>query len=294
VTLQENNAVAVVDLRSGRIEDVLPLGTKDHVSLGEAFDASDKDGAFSQQVWPVQGLYLPDGIATMTGPDGRTLLLLANEGDARSYYSGLDNAEVSGQECFVEESRVKDLTLDPSVFGDVAALQAQAALGRLKVTTAAPSTSGGGGFDRLASFGARSLSIRDTDGDLVWDSGSLFEQLVRDADPDHWLTTASAPAWATAPYDSRSDDKGPEPEGVVAGRYRGRSYAFVGLERAGGVVMLDVTRPTAPVAVQWARSPGDISPEGLAFIPASQAPGGRPLLLVANEISGTTTVFRLG
>jgi hypothetical protein len=292
VTLQENNAVAVVDLRDGRVDEILPLGTKDHTDLGEAFDASDKDGGFNQQVWPVQGVYQPDGIASMTGPGGRTLLLLANEGDARAYFGGIDNEEVDGQECFVEEARVKDLTLDPAVFGDVAALQAQSALGRLKVTTAVPSSSAGSGYRSLASFGGRSVSIRDTDGDLVWDSGSMFERIVEQEDPDHWIATAAAPAWATAAYDTRSDDKGPEPEGIVVGRRGGRQYAFVGLERAGGVVVLDVTNPASPTFVQWARSSGDVSPEGLAYVPASVAPGGRALVLVANEISGTTTIFR--
>ncbi len=293
VTLQENDAMAVINLASLKVIDILPLGTKDYASTGEVFDASDKDLAFNQQVWPVHGMYMPDGIASMTAPWGQPLLLMANEGDTRSYYSGMDNAEVAGQGCFTDEARVKDLPLDPGVFGDTATLQAQAALGRLKVSAVAPSHTAAGLYDSLASFGGRSLSIRDLQGKLIWDSGSMFEAIVHTADPTQWVTSATTPAWATAPYDSRSDDKGPEPEGVVVGRHRNRQYAFVGLERAGGVVMLDVSRPTAPQFVQWATNGGDISPEGLAFVPAGVAPGGKALLLAANEISGTTTVFQL-
>lgn len=293
VTMQENNAIGVINLASPKVIDIVPLGTKDYATTGEVFDASDKDSAFNQQAWPVQGMYMPDGIASMTAPWGQPLLLTANEGDTRSYFSGIDNAEVAGQECFTDEARVKDLPLDPGVFGDTATLQAQAALGRLKVSAVAPSHTTSGLYDSLASFGGRSLSIRDLQGKLIWDSGSMFEEIVHTADPTQWVTSATTPAWATAPYDSRCDDKGPEPEGVVVGRHRNRQYAFVGLERAGGVVMLDVSRPTAPQFVQWATNGGDISPEGLAFVPAAVAPGGKALLLAANEISGTTTVFQL-
>ena len=38
---------------------------------------------------------------------------------------------------------------------------------------------------------------------------------------------------------------------------------------------------------------GDLGPEGLVFIPAAQSPNGRPLLVVGNEVSGTTAVLQL-
>ena len=42
-------------------------------------------------------------------------------------------------------------------------------------------------------------------------------------------------------FDDRSDNKGPEPEGITVGEIDGRTYAFIGLERIGGIMMYDVT-----------------------------------------------------
>ena len=85
---------------------------------------------------------------------------------------------------------------------------------------------------------------------------------------------------------------------------RGRTYAFVGLERVGGVVAYDVTEPARPRFVTWTdnrsfsasgssdlANAGDLGPEGLAFISGDESPTGRPLVAVGNEVSGTTTVF---
>jgi hypothetical protein len=38
---------------------------------------------------------------------------------------------------------------------------------------------------------------------------------------------------------------------------------------------------------------GDLGPEGITFIPARQSPDGHPMLAVANEVSGTTTLYRI-
>ena len=304
VTLQENNTIARIDLERGRVTAISPLGGKNHAVVANAFDPSDRDGAasggrpsvFNQVTAPVTGLYMPDAIASVRAK-GRQYLLTANEGDTRTYFSGIDNAEVVGNECFADETRVGSLTLDPTAFPAGAALKANASLGRLKVTSAFPATKTGvGAYTSLWSFGGRSMSVWSSTGSLVWDSGSLFESIVNSRDGANWPNTNPASAgapWATARYDDRSDDKGPEPEGIAVGRHGSRTYAFVGLERAGGIVMFDVTDPTAPVFRQWFAAAGDISPEGLTFVPASAAPGGQPLLLVAHEISGTTSVLRL-
>ena len=123
-------------------------------------------------------------------------------------------------------------------------------------------------------------------------------------------------------FDARSDDKGAEPEGVVVGRVLGRQYAFVGLERIGGIAVFDVTNPHSPhfesyvnardfgVDVCLERDPadddecftgvgnanpaaGDLGPEGLLFIPWWKSPIYRSLLVVGNEVSGTTTIFQV-
>jgi hypothetical protein len=304
VTLQENNAIATIDLAAGAVVAIRPLGVKDHLLPANVLDPSDRDGdasggrpsVFRQIAAPVKGMYMPDTIAGLRHR-GSTYLLTANEGDTREYFAGIENDE-DQPACFADEARVGSLTLDASTFPNATTLRTNAVLGRLKVTSVAPSVKDtSGAYTSLASYGARSMSVWSADGKLVWDSGSRFETLVHAADPANWPnvsgTPPTIPAWATSRYDDRSDDKGPEPEGLAVGSHKGRTYAFVGLERAGGVVVLDVSDPTNPEVLQWVRTAGDISPEGMVFVPASDAPGSQPLLLVAHEISGTTAVYRL-
>jgi hypothetical protein len=283
VTLQENNAVARVDLARGRITDLQPLGTKDHSVAGQGLDANDRDGVASVATRPVGGLFLPDGIATWK-VKGESYLVTANEGDAREY------------DCFEEEARVKDLALDPAVFPDAAAVQQDAYLGRLTVTTTSPA--GPDGYTGLQSLGGRSVTVWAADGELVWDSGDLLEEVTAD------LASYNADNAETDSFDSRSDNKGPEPEGVTVGRVGLRSYAFVGLERTSAVAVLDVSRPASPSYVGLlsnrddtvdATDPGagDLGSEGLHFVPRGDSPTKRPLLLVGNEVSGTTSVWEL-
>lgn len=164
-------------------------------------------------------------------------------------------------------------------------------------------TDGDGDFDRLYVFGARSFSVRRADAGLVFDSGEQIEQITAAALPDFFNA-----GHTTNARDDRSDDKGPEPEGLAVGKAFGRTYAFVGLERVGGVLVYDLTDPSAPRLVQYvnnrvftidpqagtlAATVGDLGPEGLTFIPSEDSPNGRPLLVVANEVSGTTTVYEI-
>ena len=78
----------------------------------------------------------------------------------------------------------------------------------------------------------------------------------------------------------------------------GRTYAFIALERIGGVMVYDVTDPAQAVFVNYINSrefddaiQGDVSPEGLCFVPAAQSAGGKALLLAACEVSGTLAVY---
>lgn len=287
VTLQENNAVATVDVRRARVTAVRALGTKDHSLPGQGLDPSDRDGGVHVGPWPAQGMYLPDSIAHYRA-GGHTYLVTANEGDSRDYGA------------FSEEVRVKDAVLDPTAFPNAAELQQNANLGRLKLSSVGADPDGDGDFDRLFSFGARSFSIWTTDGRLVFDSGDAIETLTAAAYPADFNSDNEA----NGSFDSRSDDKGPEPEGLALGRVCGRTYAFVGLERLGGVVVFDVSDPRHPDFVQYlntrdfagsapAGTAGDLGPEGLLFIDAWDSPTGRPLLVTANEISGTTRLFEL-
>jgi Ca2+-binding RTX toxin-like protein len=280
ITLQENNAIATLDIESGQITEIKPLGYKNHNLAGNGLDASDRDGPnntgkINIQNWPVLGMYQPDAIASFT-VNGQTYLITANEGDARDYTG------------FSEERRVGSLNLDPTAFPNAAALKNNAALGRLNVTSTLGDTDGDGDYDRLYAYGARSFSIWDAQGNLVYDSGDKLEQITAAQVPEIFNSDGTS-----ASFDTRSDNKGPEPEGVVTGVIAGRTYAFIGLERTSGVIVYDVTNPTSPTFVQLITTPGDIAPEGLTFISAQESPTGKPLLVVSNEVSKTTTTYEI-
>jgi hypothetical protein len=205
----------------------------------------------------------------------QTYLITANEGDARDYTG------------FSEEARVGSLNLDPTAFPNAAALKNNAALGRLNVTRTLGDTDGDGDYDQLYAFGARSFSIWTPQGNLVYDSGDQFEQIIATQVPSLFNSEGTS-----ASFDTRSDNKGPEPEGVVTGVINGQTYAFIGLERTSGVMVYDVTNPTSPTFVQYITTPGDVAPEGLSFVAAADSPTGKPLLIVANEVSKTTNNLR--
>jgi len=280
VSLQENNAIAVFNLRSGELLRVSPIGFKDWTLTG--LDASDRDNAIRVKPWPVFGMYQPDSVVALQ-QGGLTFLITANEGDARDYST------------FGEEERVKDLTLDPTAFPNAATLRLDGNLGRLTVTSTLGDTDGDGDYDELYTLGGRSFSVLRVNPDAtvttVYDSGSELEQVTASLDPANFNGF---------PFDTRSDNKGPEPEGLAVGMLNGRTYVFVGLERIGGVMVYDVTTATAPQFVQYINTAdvvngvqtGDVAPEGLVFVPANQSPNGVALLLVANEVSGTVAVFQ--
>lgn len=284
ISLQENNALAVLDIATATITDLLPLGTKDHSLPENAFDASNRDGLRRIVPWPTQGMYQPDAIAGLTS-GGTTYILTANEGDARDY------------DCFSEEIRGDDLELDPAVFPDATTLLEDENLGRLRTTSASGDADGDGLHETFFSYGARSFSVWSADGELVWDSGRDFELITAARVPEHFNSNGPG-----EDVDDRSDDKGPEPEGITLGFFRGRTYAFIGLERTGGIMVYDLTEPQRPSFVQYVTNlkpdgtpvAGDVvdqAPEGLLFIPKAQSPIARALLVVAHEVSGTITLF---
>lgn len=311
VTLQEANALAVIDIRNARVRRIVPLGFKDHSQPGNELDASDRDNAINIANWPVFGMYQPDAIDAFE-VKGRMYLITANEGDSRDY------------DAFSEESRVSALTLDPTAFPNAATLRANANLGRLTVTNTQGDTDGDGDFDQLYALGARSFTIWNAaTGAKVFDSGAELEQTLANLLPDDF----NANHEENDSFDNRSDNKGPEPEGVAVGVVRGRPYAFIGLERIGGVMVYDVSDPTAPLFVDYVNNrefrdeagesiptcaefdpadsddiddcirpnpaAGDLGPEGLEFVPAALSPTRQPLLIVGNEVSGTTTVYEI-
>jgi len=297
VTLQEANAIAVVDLDEPTITAVVPLGLKAFRDL--QMDPSNRDAGAVFANWDVFGMYMPDAIDTFT-VGGQAYLATANEGDARDY------------DCYSEEERLADLDYTGATIPDtlVAAAQDDALLGRLNSTTASPT---GTPIGSLHMYGARSFTIWDAAGGLVWDSGDDFAAIVAARYPDHLNGQSGdgstfAEKMANFEADARSDDKGGEPEAVAVGQVGSRHYAFVGLERQGGIMIYDVSSPAAPQFQDYVNlaldetiaggphtAPGtyDISPEGVTFVPASDSPNGQALVLVANELSGTTTVYQV-
>jgi hypothetical protein len=292
VSLQEANAIAVIDVPTATVQEILPLGLKDHSLEGNALDPSDRDGGIRIASWPVFGMYQPDAIASYKVGNQR-YLVTANEGDSRSD----EDFEGFGEEAAVGDD---EYVLDPDVFPDAAMLKEDPALGRLTVSNKSGDLDGDGDFDQIHVFGARSFSIWTVDGQPVWDSGDQFERYFED--PANGYRAIFNASHDDNRPDRRSDNKGPEPEGLAIGRVGGRQYAFVGLERMGGVMAYDISQPQTPRFAAYANTRnltdlsqlrGDRGAEGVTFIAAEDSPNGQPLVLVGNEVSRTVSIFQV-
>jgi DNA-binding beta-propeller fold protein YncE len=260
VTLQENNAIAEIDIRAGKLRKVTSLGTKSYNSEVNAIDPFDSDAIPDLQPVPVRSLYQPDAIADYRAADGRVYLVMANEGDARSDDSDVKRAASGGSALFAPE------VVDPL-------------LQRLNVSTIDTTSP-----TDLVGFGARSFSIRTTGGELVYDSGKQLDQKAIDLG-----------IYA----DSRSDDKGVEPEGVALAKLGDRTLAFIGMERptVSAVAMFDITDPLrvrfidfiVGSAANLGSTKSDVSPEGLTTFEQD----GKLFLAVSHEVSHTTTLYQI-
>jgi len=283
VSLQEASALAKVDIVDAKLIDVFALGAKDYSKEGNGIDPSDKDNAINITTVPAMGWYMPDSIAAFA-IDGKTYVATANEGDARD-----------------EDERVEKAKVDPAALTK----DQKKLLERLKISTIDGDTDGDGDIDVLYSYGARSMSIWDEDGNLVSDTGDDFEQITAKYLGKNFNSTNDENKG-----ENRSDDKGPEPEGVTTGVVGGKTYAFVGLERVGGIMVYDVSNPAEPSFVTYENNrnfsslldfslpsdlaqAGDLGPEGVTFIKAEDSPYGVPLLAVASEVSGSVTVYAI-
>lgn len=271
VSLQENNALARFDFASQQWTTIHNLG-----GIDQTVDASDRDGgAFIDDV--VRGLFMPDAIASYEVA-GTRYVLTANEGDARDG----------------EEVRFKDANIDPTVLANLNALyggnaKADAALGRLTLSAIDGDTDGDGDIDVPTMYGTRSFTIWNAEtGGVVFDSGSDFESITAATMPTIFNSEGTV-----GTFDGRSDNKGPEPEGMELGVINGRTFAFIGLERIGGVMMYDVTDPENSFFVDYLNTAlevnGGLAPEGLDFFEMD----GRHYLAVSYEVSGTVEVFRI-
>jgi len=282
VVAQENNAVVIVDLVGDSIVTIVPLGWKDHSLAGNGMDTDRRADEIHIANPPFRGFYMPDAISTYE-VNGTNFIVSANEGDARDY------------DGFSEEDRFDDITLNPDSFPNAEELVD--AFGDVKITLANGDEDNDGIFDAIYTYGARSFSIwNGTTGALVYDSGDDLEQIVKNHPKYFKLFNVSDDGITIK---NRSDDKGPEPEAVVLGEINNTQYAFIGLERTGGVVVYDVSDPNNPSFVDininrdTADGSGDQAPEGLVFIPQSNSPTNQALLVAANEESSTITIWQI-
>ncbi len=289
VALQENNAYAIIDLTTNTVTDIKSFGLKDHSLPENTLDVSNETDFIFDASWPIKGMYMPDGIATYN-MSGINYLVTANEGDAREY-----NA-------FEEERNISDADyiLDPAVFQNIEILELESNLGKINVTSASGDANGDGLFEEIHVFGGRSFSIFNGDtGDLIYDSGNDFAHITA-ADPTYGpIFNASN---SNNSFKNRSDNKGVEPENVIIQEIDGSFYAFIILERIGGVLAYDVTNPNAPVfleyensrgAVPGAAASGDLGPEGIVYIAPENSGTGKALLVISNEVSATLSIFEL-
>ncbi len=289
-SLQENNAIAKIDLSSGEIVKIFGLGTLDY-SSESALDPLD-DGSINIESFDnLVGLRMPDAIAAFE-VKGETYIATANEGDGR----GDDEARVA--------DLVEDGLLDPALEADLLAKglidgdeDSDVGLERLTVSTLDGDTDGDGDIDVLHAFSSRSFSIFDATGKLIFDSGDDFERILAEVAPYRFNDDDGGDG------ENRSDAKGPEAEAVTTGEIDGRTYAFIGLERDSGIMIYDITKPAESFFVNYI--PGrfvDFTPEDevaahgpevITFIPGSESESGKPQIAVSYEISGTTLLYDL-
>lgn len=287
VGLQENNAVALLLLSSKTIAGVYPLGTVDHTLPENALDVSDKTDEPLLANWPIKGLRLPDAITTYQ-VNGQTYLITANEGDSRDY------------DGYSEEERIgkKAYKLDATKFPHADLLKVDENLGRLNTTLSMGDTDNDGDYDEIYVYGGRGFSIFNTStAALTYESGREFEEIIK-ADPKYGMLF-NCDNDDNDPK-TRSDAKGPEPEGVITGTINDTTYAFIAIERIGGIMVYDVTNPNAAVFVQYVNNrdtsstvAGDLGSEGIIFLHKDKNPNNKHYVITANEVSGTVAVYEV-
>lgn len=286
ISIQENNAIAEIDLNNNSIVDLWALGTKDVSAFGNGYDVSDNNNEILIANWPIKSYYQPDAIGHFT-VNGVNYILTANEGDEKEY-SGLNERTTVGASSYI---------LDSVAFPNAAMLKRSYNLGRMRVTNLNGDIDNDGDFDEIYSVGSRSFSIFNADTkQLIYDSGDDFE-----------MYTALTPTFSILfnsdhednSFKNRSRSKGPEPEGIAIAKICNRTYGFISLERLGGVMVYNISDPSNIQFVDYkntrnfATYGGDNGPETMTYIPATQSPDGEPYIIVANEISGTLTIFKV-
>lgn len=285
VSLQENNAIASIDIEDAKINYVKGLGFIDHTLPGNEIDAVRGKGNNAKIDIKNDGFLgtpMPDGIAFVS-KNGKDYILTANEGDAREWGKKKNKYENTKSKKFDENADKKTEYLDPEKTDGLVQ-------------------------GRTHLLGGRSFSIYDaSDLRRVYNSGSDFEKNTARIFPD-FFNTDNDEDKGPDELDARSNKKGPEAENVSVLNIKNRTYAIIGLERISGIMIYDITDPSNPVYKDYFNNRifiksvdknekvglekrGNIGPEGLCTIDAKDSPTGKPLVLVANEVSGTVQVI---
>ncbi|MAD47295.1 MAG: alkaline phosphatase [Oceanospirillaceae bacterium] len=348
VALQENNAFAIIDVANASVTSLVGLGSKAwDAASGNQLDASNKDDGTGQfaSYEQLAGLYMPDTV-TSVEIGGEIYILSANEGDGREYvfdatqsacddagfiWDGDDDYAPGGDDedadkyaneeddciSYVDELRGKDLyDLVNDQHPLYAALDDNDELKRLKFVVDKDSYAS---TDTLYAFGARSFSIWNAEGGLVADSGDDIAKRVYAVEPANF-NADNENNYTDETGDNRSDDKGTEPEAIEVATIGSRVFAFVGLERQGGIMVYEITDPSAPAFQSYFtnrdfsepvctevymdhededdgacandtynRDAGDLAPESIEYFSRDD----KHFIAVGNEVSGTTTVYEL-
>ena len=285
ISLQENNAIASIDIESGNINYVKGLGFIDHSVEGNEIDAvrgKGKNAKIDIKNDNFLGTPMPDGIAFLS-KDGKDYILTANEGDAREWGKKKNKYENTKSKKFDEKADKKTEYLDND-------------------------KTDGLDENKIYLLGGRSFSIYDASNlTKVYNSGSDFEKITARIFPD-FFNTSNDEDKGPDKLDARSNKKGPEPENVEVLSIKDKTYAIIGLERISGIMIYDITDPSNPVYKDYFNNRifiksvndkeeiglekrGNIGPEGLCAIEAKDSPTGKPIVLVANEVSGTVQVI---
>lgn len=284
ISLQENNALVKFDVQSKKILSVFPLGFVDHSKPGFGLDIVDNK-KIEIKNYPLRGLRQPDGIAAFQ-VNGKNFVMTANEGAAVNDYEAWTDITTPAE-------LAKQNRLDTSVFnqGLLDELN-EISVSNLERCDVAPNVTPSGKCPFMYTFGTRSVSIFEGEnGQLIWDSGEMFEQAFAKMAPDYFNWNSKKDK---IKMDSRSDKSGCEPENVTTGMVGKKLYAFVGLERTSSIAMLDLMDVKKPKLVDMYFDPKYRGPEGLLFIPAEKSPlKGQALLVVGFEYNKTLVVYKV-
>lgn len=287
ISLQENNAIAKLDVASEKITGVFPLGYVDHSKPGFGLDVK-SNKKIEIENYPLRGLRQPDGISAFTA-GGKSFVLTANEGASVKDFKAW--TDVTSPLVLAQENRLDSKVFNAKMLDDLQNLS----VSNLERCDVAPDKQPNGKCPYMYTFGSRSVSLFDgVSGKLIWDSGDQLERVIAKVAPDYFNWNSKK---KKVKMDSRSENMGCEPENVTYGVVNGKRYAFVGLERTSGIAVFDISdveKGREPKLVDFYFDPNDRGPEGILFISAEKSPlKGTALLVVGYEYSKTISIYKV-